>query len=226
MSQGFQFIEDPLVTASAIGVTVVVVGLMAKSALKKSTNPFLPETSFGAKTLFESLALFIVWLGDSAMGKENRKYLPFIASLFIYLFFSNIIGLIPGFVMPTDQMHFNLGIALVVFGLYNYWTVRAIGISGLVKHLWGPVFVLGFLLFPIELISHIVRPISLSIRLYGNMAGDHTVLGVFTKLTEGTPLFFLTVALYVLGTIVSFIQAFVFSLLAMIYIRLGVSHEH
>ena len=226
MSAGYQFIDKPLVTATAIAVSVIIVGFMGRVALKKAQNSYLPETTFGTKTLFESLALFMVWLGDSAMGKENRRYLPFTATIFIYVFFLNIIGLIPGFVMPTDQMHFNLGIALVVFGLYNYWTVRAIGMSGLIKHLWGPIFILGFLLFPIELISHIVRPISLSIRLYGNMTGDHTVLSVFTKLTEGTPLFFLTVALYVLGTIVSFIQAFVFSLLTMIYIRLGVSHEH
>ena len=226
MSAGYQFIDKPLITATAIAASVIIVGYMGRVALKKAQNSYLPETTFGSKTLFETLALFMVWLGDSAMGKENRRYLPFIATIFIYLFFSNIIGLIPGFVMPTDQMHFNLGIALVVFGLYNYWTVRAIGFSGFIKHLWGPVFVLGFLLFPIELISHIVRPISLSIRLYGNMTGDHTVLSVFTKLTEGTPLFFLTVALYVLGTVVSLIQAFVFSLLTMIYIRLGVSHEH
>ncbi len=226
MSAGYQFIHNPLVTASAIGLSVLSVGFLGRLAINKAKKSYLPETTFGPKTVFETLALFIVWLGDSAMGKENRKYLPFVASLFIYLFFSNMAGLIPGFVMPTDQMHFNLGIALVVFGLYNYWTVRAVGIDGFFKHLWGPVFALGFLLFPIELISHIVRPISLSIRLYGNMTGDHTVLGVFTHLTEGTPFFFLTVALYVLGTIVSFIQAFVFSLLTMIYIRLGVSHDH
>lgn len=226
MSAGYQFIDKPLITASAIGVSIVVLGALARLALNKAKVKYLPDTAFGTKTIFETLALFIVWLGDSAMGKENRKYLPFVACIFIYLFFSNIIGLVPGLVMPTDQMHFNLGIALVVFGLYNYWTVRAIGFAGFVKHFWGPVFVLGFLLFPIELISHIVRPISLSIRLYGNMTGDHTVLGVFTGLTEGTPFFFLTVALYVLGTIVSFIQAFVFSLMTMIYIRLGVSHDH
>jgi F-type H+-transporting ATPase subunit a len=226
MSAGYLFIENPITTAVCVAGGIAVASVLGRVALKKSKSPYLPDTRFSFKTVFESLALFMVWLGDSAMGKENRKYLPFVFSLFLYLFISNLIGLIPGFVMPTDQMHFNLGIALVVFGLYNYWTVRAIGFKGFFAHLWGPIFVLGFLLFPIELISHIVRPISLSIRLYGNMTGDHTVLGVFTELTQGTPFFFFTVALYVLGTIVSFIQAFVFSLLAMIYIRLGVSHAH
>ncbi len=226
MSAGYLFIENRLVTAGLIGAGLVLAGMKAKKQLSKSNAPYLPEAKFGLKMIFESTALFIVWLGDSSMGKENRKYLPFICCLFLYLFFLNIIGLVPGLEMPTDAMHFNLGVALVVFGLYNFWTVKAIGFKGFISHLWGPVFLLGFLLFPIELISHIVRPISLSIRLYGNMTGDHTVLGVFSKLTEGTPVFFLTVALYVLGTIVSFIQAFVFSLLTMIYIRLGVSHEH
>ncbi|HMO17719.1 MAG TPA: F0F1 ATP synthase subunit A [Oligoflexia bacterium] len=226
MASGYLFIDDPLSTALSVSSVLLVGGAVARLSLNRSKTPFVPSDNFGLKTVFESLTLFMVWLGDSAMGKENRRYLPFVFSLFLYLFVSNIIGLIPGFVMPTDQMHFNLGIALVVFGIYNYWSVRALGFGGFFKHLWGPIFILGFLLFPIELISHVVRPISLSIRLYGNMAGDHTVLSVFTKLTEGTPVFFFTVALYVLGTIVSFIQAFVFSLLTMIYIRLGVSHEH
>lgn len=226
MSAGYLFVEKPVTMALCIGAGLVVLGALGRRALKKSNTPYLPSTSFGLKMIFESITLFMVWIGDSAMGKENRKYLPFVFCLFLYIFASNIIGLVPGLLMPTDKMHFNLGIALVVFGCYNYWSIRALGIKGFVGHLWGPIFVLGFLLFPIELISHIVRPISLSIRLYGNMTGDHTVLSVFNELTQGTPVFFLTVALYVLGTIVSFIQAFVFSLLTMIYIRLGVSHSH
>jgi F-type H+-transporting ATPase subunit a len=226
MSAGYVFIEKPVTTALCIAGGLVALSVLGRISLKKSKTPYLPEKGFSIKMFFETITLFMVWLGDSAMGKENRKYLPFIFSLFIYLFISNMIGLVPGMVMPTDQMHYNLGIALVVFGLYNYWTVRAIGFKGFFAHLWGPIFVLGFLLFPIELISHVVRPISLSIRLYGNMAGDHTVLGVFTELTQGTPFFFLAVPFYFLGTVVSFIQAFVFSLLAMIYIRLGVSHAH
>jgi F-type H+-transporting ATPase subunit a len=226
MSAGYVFIEKPITTALCVAGALFATSLIARIALKKSKSPHLPESNFSLKMIFETIALFMVWLGDTAMGKENRKYLPFVFCLFLYLFISNMVGLIPGMVMPTDQMHFNLGIALVVFGLYNYWTVRAIGFKGLISHLWGPVFILGFLLFPIELISHVVRPISLSIRLYGNMTGDHAVLSVFTELTQGTPIFFFTVALYILGTIVSFIQAFVFSLLTMIYIRLGVSHAH
>lgn len=226
MAAGYVFVDKPLTTAICVAGGLLVFSALGKVALSKSKSPYLPEKSFSIKTFFETIALFMVWLGDAVMGKENRKYLPFVFSLFLYLFISNILGLVPGMMISTDQMHLNLGVALVVFGLYNYWTVRAIGFKGFIGHLWGPIFVLGFLLFPIELISHVLRPVSLSIRLYGNMSGDHTVLGVFNELTQGTPFFFLAVPFYFLGTVVSFMQAFVFSLLAMIYIKLGVSHTH
>ena len=116
--------------------------------------------------------------------------------------------------------------ALVVFALYNYWGIKELGLKAYLHHLWGPVFAIGPMLFVIELISHCVRPVTLSLRLFGNMTGDHLALAIFSDLTQGTVAFFVPVAFYALGTIVCFIQAFVFSLLRMIYIRLAVAHEH
>ena len=127
--------------------------------------------------------------------------------------------------MPTHGFLFNLGLAAVVFILYNFWGVKEVGIKAYLKHLWGPVLWLGPFLFPIEVISHLIRPLSLSIRLFGNMTGDHMVLGVFSSLTQGTPAFFVPLVFLFLGTIVSFMQAFVFTLLTMIYIRLAVTHD-
>lgn len=225
MSNSYLFIEKPLTTAFSIGAGMLVLGFVGRRALMKSSAPYLPETGFGVKHMFETFALFIVWLGDMVMGKENRKYLPFLEVLFIYLLLSNLIGLVPGIAIATDQMHLNFGVAMVVFGLYNYWTIREGGFTGFFKHLWGPIWWLGFLLFPIEIVSHFIRPVSLSIRLFGNLTADHTLLSIFNNLTGGTWYFFLALPFYFLGTIVCVVQAFVFTLLTMVYIRLGVVHE-
>ena len=226
MSSGFTFIGDavgpadaPLYTAAIAAGVVVVGGMCARRALERQAEPLVPDPNLNTRTLFELTAEFIIWLGDSAMGKENRRYLPFAATIFLYIFAMNMTGLVPGFVMPTDQFQINLGIALVVFTLYNYWGVREIGVVNYLKHLWGPIWWLGILLFPIELLSHSVRPVTLSARLFGNMTGDHLALAVFTDLTKvGVPVIF-----YVSDACL-FYSAFVFTLLTMIYIRLACMH--
>ncbi len=213
-----------LASAGLVGTVVLASGLAARVILKKHKNPLVPDDKLSLRTIYELLADFIVWLGDSAMGKENRRYLPFGATVFLYVFSMNFLGLIPGFIMPTDEFQFNLGIALTVFVMFNYWGIREVGLLNYLKHLWGPfkgVFlVFGVLLFPIELVSMCVRPVTLGLRLFGNMMGDHLALGVFTDMTKVIiPVIFLF-----LGTLVCFIQAFIFSLLSMIYIRLAVAH--
>lgn len=232
MGHGYSFVETivralhapaytgPLVAAGIVWLVGSALAICARAALRKRETPLLPDRSISVRGLFDLIATFIVWLGDSAMGPENRHYLPFAMSLFVWVFFLNMLGLIPGFVMPTDQLQFNLGIALSVFVLYNYWGVRELGFGNYLKHLWGPVFLVGFIMFPIELISHAVRPLTLSLRLFGNMTGDHLALSVFTELVG----LFAPVPFYFLGTIVCLIQAFVFTLLTMIYIRLAVAH--
>lgn len=220
--------QAPIVTAGIVACGFGVASLVAKSAIKpsESKNVLIPDQKLSVRSFFTTFSEMVFWLGDNAMGKENRRYLPFIGTLFLFIFLLNIIGLIPGFLMPTDQFQFNLGIALAVFALYNFWGIREIGIKAYLKHLWGPVFAIGPILFVIELFSHCIRPVTLSLRLFGNMTGDHLALSIFSGLTEGTIAFFVPVAFYSLGLVVCFVQAFVFSLLSMIYIRLAVAHEH
>lgn len=244
MSSEFTFISsvvgpdwEPYVSAGLVAGLVVSAGTVAAGNLKSSKNPLIPESRLTIRGFFELVAELLLWLGDTAMGKENRKFLPFVGTIFLYVFFMNLLGLVPGFVMPTHGFLFNMGIAATVFVFYNAWGIKELGVVAYLKHLCGPDFkikLLGFtlylpllapLLLPIEVISHFIRPLSLSLRLFGNMTGDHAVVGVFTKLTEGTPVFFIPVIFYILGTVVSLIQAFVFTLLTMIYIRLAVAHE-
>ena len=225
MSAGYLFIDKPMTTAFVISGSLLGLGALGRLALSRSTHSYLPETRFGLKLIFETLALFIVSLGDTVMGKENRKYLPFLAVLFIYILVSNLIGLFPGIAISTDQMHLNLGMALVVFGLYNFWSIKEVGIVGFLKHLWGPIWWLGVFLLPIEVVSHLIRPLTLSIRLFGNLTADHAVLSIFNEITGSPYTFYLAIPFYFLGTLVSVVQAFVFTLLGMIYIRLGVGHD-
>lgn len=231
MSEHVNFIElvvgaknETLVSAAVVAGVLVLVGLIARLQLKKNVNPIVPDSTLTARNFGELVATFIMNLGDNVMGPQNRKYLPFVGTIFLYIAGTNLLGLVPGFSMPTDSFLFNFGIALVVFVLYNFWGIREVGPVNYLKHFFGPIIWIAPFLFVIEIISHVVRPISLSLRLFGNMTGDHLVLGVFTSLTK----LVIPVIFYGLGAFVCLMQAFVFTLLTMIYISGAVTHadEH
>lgn len=225
---GINFVElisgpegESLASALLVVIVVATSGFIARKKLSSAANPLVPDSNLSMRNIFELLSLFILKLADTVMGENNRKYLPFLATLFTYLLSMNLLGLIPGFSMPTDSLTINLGIALTVFILYNTWGIREVGPVAYFKHLLGPIWLIAPLMLVIELISHVVRPLSLSLRLFGNMTGDHIVLSVFTDLTKfGVPVVF-----YGLGTFVCMMQAFVFTLLTMIYIRFAITHE-
>ena len=155
------------------------------------------------------------------MGKKNAvKYLPFVGSLAFFIFFSNALALLPGFSPPTDTLKTNLALALLVFLATHYFGVKEQGLKYF-KHFLGPIPWLIPLMLPIELISHIARPVSLSMRLMGNMASDHKVVATFTTLV---PLL-VPVPFLILGTLVVVVQTLVFCLLSMVYISMAVAHE-
>ncbi len=160
-------------------------------------------------------------LSDGIIGKEGRKYVPLFGSLFIFILLANILGLVPGFAPPTSNFFTNLGLGLVVFVAYNYFGVREHG-AKYFKQFMGPMLLLAPLFILIEFFSHVFRPISLSIRLFGNMFGDHLVLEIFSELTKVV----IPVVFYILGALVSVIQAAVFTILSVIYVAMAISHEH
>src|SRR5215471_4049625 len=174
----------------------------------------VPPPRFGLRNLFEMLADTIFNLMASVMGeKEARRFLPLVGTLFVFILFSNLLSLIPGFIPPTDTLKTNLGLAVMVFVLTHALGVRAHGIKYF-KHFLGPWLPLAPLMLPIEIISHIARPVSLSMRLLGNITADHKVAAVFFALIP----FLVPVPFLVMGVFVSFVQAVVFSLLSTIYI--------
>jgi F-type H+-transporting ATPase subunit a len=222
------------------GLLVIFFALRARGALARAQDPTVPEEKLGTRNIAELLLEYvIVRQSDAIIGKAGRKYVPYFASFFFFILFSNLMGLLPGFIPPTGNLNTTLGLALVSFIGYNIIGVREQGV-GYFKHFMGPMthlpgkgFISKLAFVPIllisvafflilELFSHGFRPVSLSLRLFGNMMGDHEVIGAFIGLTK----LVVPVAFYLMGTLVSVIQAFVFMVLSMIYVALAMSHGH
>jgi F-type H+-transporting ATPase subunit a len=135
---------------------------------------------------------------------------------------NNLSGLIPGITAPTTSMMVTLGLAIPTFLYYNFQGIRANGRKGYLKQFAGPIWWMSWLILPIEVVSHLARIMSLSVRLYANMfAGDLVTLVFFSLVPVGIPVIFLGLHVFI-----SLIQAFVFMLLTMIYLSLAVAHEH
>jgi F-type H+-transporting ATPase subunit a len=156
------------------------------------------------------------------VGHEGHHYLAYFGTIFIFILFSNLIGIIPGMESPTMVPAVPAGCAIATFFYYNIVGVQANGIVQYLAHFAGPMPLLAPLMIPIELVSHLARPLSLTIRLFANMFAGEQVTLVFLKLT-----FFLVPAVFMgLHVFVSFLQAYIFMLLTMMYVAGAVSHEH
>ena len=209
-------------TAAFVVVFLLLLGTIAHFRLRRLEANIVPEAKLTPATFFEVIIGILLKLMKDVMGERAWKFFPLIGGLFFYIFTCNILGVIPGFVPPTDNINTNVACAAAVFIYYNFVGIREQGIINYTKHLLGPVLWLGPLMLLIELISHFVRPLSLSVRLFGNMMGDHMVLGIFSDLAPVLlPILFMG-----LGLFVAVIQAFVFSLLSMVYIALATETEH
>lgn len=208
-------------SAGLVVLFLIVSTLIIHRKLKRVEERLIPASKTTLVNLFETAVENILGLMEGILGHDAPKYLPLIGTLFIYIFLCNILALIPGFVPPTDNINTNVACSLTVFVYYHIMGIKAHGLKGYLKHFMGPILWLAPLMFVIELIGHCVRPVSLSLRLFGNITGDHLVLGIFSDLVP----VLVPVAFLALGLFVSFIQAFVFSLLSMIYINLATAHE-
>jgi len=155
-------------------------------------------------------------------GEEGRWLFPLLATIFLYIFTCNIIGLIPGFYPPTASLNTTLSCALVVVLFTHVIGIKYHGVK-YIKHFLGPVWWMIPLIFPIELIGHLARILSLSFRLMGNMMGHELVAGILFALAG---LFFAPLPIMVLGIFVALVQAFVFYLLSVMYFTGAIEHAH
>lgn len=225
--------------AVVAGLLLILFAIKARGALARASDPVVPAAELGSRNIAELIVQLIVSQSDAIIGKAGRKYVPFYGTFFFFILLSNLMGLLPGFAPPTGNLNTTIGLALVSFIGYNVIGVREQGVTYF-KHFVGPmtslpgsslISQLAFLpvlllsvmfFFILEVFSHGFRPVSLSLRLFGNMMGDHEVIGAFISLTK----LVVPVAFYLMGTLVCLIQAFVFTLLSMIYVALAVSHGH
>jgi F-type H+-transporting ATPase subunit a len=172
--------------------------------------------------IFEMIYDFVREQAGEQVGHEGHRYVAYFGTIFIFILFANLMGVIPGLEAPTMVPSVPAGCALATFFYYNIVGVQANGIVKYLAHFAGPMPLLAPLMIPIELVSHLARPLSLTIRLFANMFAGEQVTLVFLKLT-----FLFVPALFMgLHVFVSFLQAYIFMLLTMMYVAGAVSHEH
>jgi F-type H+-transporting ATPase subunit a len=212
---------DALAGAVLATFLIVVLSLLGKSALGKGESAIKPSGRFSVKGFFEAFVEFINGIIDMVIGHGGRSMLPLFGAVFFYIALNNMLGLVPGFPAATSNMNVTLALGLFSFVVYNTVGLKHGGVHYL-AHFMGPIWWMAWLLLPIELISHCVRPLSLGIRLSVNMTADHTILGTFIDLTKvGIPVIF-----YGMGTFVSLLQAFVFTMLSMVYVMMATADDH
>jgi len=169
----------------------------------------------GTQNVMETYISGVLKMGTDVMGKENaRKYLPLVATIGLFVGIANLIGVVPGFEAPTAFLEMPLTLALVVFVYYNYVGIKEQGVVKYFKHFMGPVWWLYWLMFPIEIVSHFSRLVSLSFRLFGNVKGDDMFLMVILMLAPWV----LPMIPFALLTFMAFLQAFIFMMLTYVYL--------
>jgi F-type H+-transporting ATPase subunit a len=215
-------VKEYILTFLLVGVLTILFGALYRVKVAKVSNTVIPDKGITLRNIAELYGSFIYGQCKSVIGeKEADRYFPFISTLFVLLLLSNLIGLIPGFNPPTHTLNTTLAIGVFSFLYYNWQGIKEQGIVAYIKHFAGPLWYMAILIFPLEIISHMVRPLSLALRLQGNMTGDHMVLSIFTDLAP----FLVPLVFYTLGVLVCLIQAYVFTVLTMVYIAMAVEHH-
>jgi len=228
-----------LLKATGIAVTLSFLMFLAGRSLSDATKEeasIVPDSKFRLFDFFDCFLEGFIKFQDSILGKENRKYTGLCFSVFTFVFSANILGLVPYLdaYPATTTVVVNLGIILVVFFAFNYYSIKEHGLFGFFQHFFVdpkslcnlsslktiPLFFIGLVIFFIEIISMLLRVLTLNLRLYWNITADHMVLNSFVELTKWV----IPVIFYGLGVFVSFMQAFIFTILTMVYILLAVQH--
>jgi F-type H+-transporting ATPase subunit a len=206
--------------AGLVFLFLVITSLIANARFKNVEQAVIPPATFGLTAFFELVYEIISGLMQNVIGDNYRRYLPMIGTCALFILFSNLLGLVPGFVPPTDNLNTTAACALVIFVWFNWHALRKQGIA-YITHMANPVgewwgWFLAPLMFPVELFGIFVRPVTLALRLAANMIGDHKVLFAFSAMMP----ILVPLPFYALGTMVCLIQTAVFCILSTVYIAL------
>ena len=209
----------PYVAFSWVAMIVIVISALM---VRKSLN----VVHTGIQNFVEVIAEFLLNLVDTSIGHMGRYFFPLIATLFIYILVGNFLGLIPGFEAPTGNLNTTAALAIPVFLATHYYGIK-IHKFGYIKHFVGPIrsvvaLPLMIIMFFIEIVGHLARPLTLSVRLFGNMMAKHMLLIILATLAP----WIIPIPILVLGVLVSAVQALVFSLLTTFYLAGSVEEAH
>lgn len=209
-------------------IVVLVLGVMALVANRRMQNIealIVPSPRFTLMNFFELITQTLANLMRDIIGPDYKRHIPFVGTICLFVLFSNLLGLIPGFIPPTDNLNTTLACGLCVFVYFNIQGFRVHG-AGHITHMANPLGVwwgwfLAPLMLPVELVGVMVRPFSLAVRLAGNMIGDHKVLLAFAGIMP----ILLPLPFFVLGLLVALIQTAVFCILTCVYISLHTQED-
>jgi F-type H+-transporting ATPase subunit a len=208
-------IDNPFALELLVTLGLIVFFIVVRATLSvERPNP--------AQQVAEMVHEAIGSQSEQIIGHGYEQFQSFVVCIFLFVLLNNLLGAIPGIPAPTSHPVVPLGLAALTFLYYNFYGIRTQGVVGYIKHFAGPVWWMAWLILPIEIISHLARVLSLTIRLYANMfASDLVTLVFFSLIPVAVPAIFIG-----LHVAVSVIQAFVFMLLTMIYLSLATAHEH
>jgi F-type H+-transporting ATPase subunit a len=215
---GAALIPDHVIMCGVIVLFVAVLSLVARSRLSVE-NPGRFQIA-----LEEIVGLFLQLLRTN-VGEKGPRFLPLVGGIGVFIFIANQMGKIPGLMSPTASLNTTVGCALTVWVYYHYQGIREQGVVAYVKHFaappGAPIFIAP-IMFPIEIISHLSRVMSLSLRLFGNIFGEEMVVLILASIVP----FLVPLPMMVLGLVTGTLQAFIFMLLTMIYLAGAVHTEH
>ncbi len=214
---------EPIAASLLVFLIIVVLALIVRGQVTNYEKSVIPDEKLSLRTFFEIFIGYFYEMMKSMMGPTRaKKYFPVVGTAAVFVFFSNVLGMIPGFLPPTASWNITAGCAVVVLLAFTYYGLRAQGM-GFITHLAGPwmgpvMLPINILIFAIEFIStFIIRPVTLSIRLMLNIAVDHLLLSILLAIFS----LFLPIPIMMLGTLVAVVQVLVFCLLTSIYISLA-----
>lgn len=216
LAAGQHAVPDHIVMILLIAIALILFALWVRGKLSV-------ENPTRIQHLLEVVVEAIQGLMREVIGGNATRFFPLIGTLAIYILISNLIGMVPGFISPTSNLNITASCAICVFVYYNYVGVRKHGFLKYLKHFAGPVWWLAWLMFPVEIVSHMARPFSLSMRLFGNIFAEELIIGSFNR--HIFP-FLASLPVMFLGLFASTIQAFIFILLTMVYLSGAVEESH
>lgn len=203
-----------------VSIILLIIVILGYSQYKRKSDQVVPDEKLTFRNFVEVLVEAISGLVEGTMGPRGKEFMLIIGTLGLFILFNNLSGLVPGFLPATDNVNTTFACSLTVFVMTHVYGVREHGIRYL-KQFMGPFWWLAPIMIPIELIGHLSRPLSLGLRLFGNITGDHLVTAIFFGLIP----VLVPLPVMFLGVFVAFVQTFVFMLLSMAYFSGAISHE-